>query len=122
MRTITLLKNNDKALLMKLYNAKNEEIDLSTFSFQQVILRGRLYNSLSPNGDFPLEMVGELYTDEATETWIKFQFMSEQYEELELTQYICEVIIELLPERFINAFIEKGSDHRFIIDIKDTFI
>lgn len=122
MREIILLKNNDKALLLKLYDAKNEELDLSTFEFQSVVIKGREYNSVSKNETFPLEMLGELYTDDNNETWIKFQFLTEDYGQLKLTSYICEIVIELLPNRFVNAFIEKGADHRFQLTIKDSYI
>jgi len=121
MRKLSLIKNNDKALIMKLFNSKNEEINLSTFTFQEIRLKGKQYNSIT-SGDFVIDKLGVFYTDDAGDTWIKFQFLSEDFETLLLTEYICEIIIELLPGRFINAFIEKGSDHRFIIEIKDSFI
>lgn len=121
MYRIDIIKNNDKAILMKLYDENSQEIDLGTFSFINIFLKGKKEDETNEE-ETPINLSGSVFTDENSEKWISFSLDSLFFSELDIDNYICEIIIEKEVGRFYNAFINGLKDHRFVLKIKDSYI
>jgi len=115
--------NNYDKFLMKIYDGQNNEIDLLTFDFINISLKGKKLGE-TKNEDFDIDKSGTLYTDSNDENWIMFEFTVDDYETLLLGSYVCEIIIEQSGNVFKNL-VEKTpntSNHRFILKITDTYV
>lgn len=121
LKNFNFIKNNDKALILKLYDNNNNELDLSSFTYKSIKLIGKINNE-TQDTDIDLEKEGVLYTDDNGDKWIKFQFTLADYETILLDKYICEIIVEKETDRYFNAFIEGSKEHRFQITFKDSYI
>lgn len=114
---------NYEVFLMKLYDERNNEIDLTTYDFESITLKGKKSGNTKEEA-FEFSKVGTLYTDSNSETWIKFVFEVSDYEDIPVGSYICEIIMEKTGNIFKNLVEKKpnSSIHRFTLDVVDTYV
>jgi len=114
---------NHEKFLMKIYDGQNNEIDLLTFDYISIKLKGKKIGETKTN-EFDIDKSGNLYIDGNGEKWILFEFTINDYDTLSLGSYVCELIIEQSGNVFKNL-VEKTpntANHRFVLKITDTYV
>jgi hypothetical protein len=115
--------NNHEKFLMKIYDGQNNEIDLLLLDFVNIKLKGKKVGETKTD-EFDIDKTGVLYTDDDSENWILFEFTVNDFDNLVVGSYVCEIIIEQTGNVFKNL-VEKTpntANHRFILKIVDTYV
>jgi hypothetical protein len=120
---INIKYGNTENLLLELFDSKNTEIDLSSYDFESITLKGKKYGETKQD-DFDLVKTGSIYTDTNGDVWVRFSFTSSDYETLEVGKYICEIILEKESGVYYNLVDKKNnnSEHRFTLNIYETYV